>query len=128
SQRARAHLYVGIALLGLGDEDRARTAFSEACRTDGSLTLGRKEFSSRVRDAFGEAARACTPSTRVAEATTAPVESTASMPTPVPVPTVAPPAIPPAQAGRAPSANALVFLAAVKAGELPVVRLLLQEE
>ena len=60
---ARAHLYIGIAKVGLGDMPAARTSFQQALALDPSLRLTSLEFSPRVVNAFDHARRDAPPST-----------------------------------------------------------------
>lgn len=53
---SRAHLYTGIAYVGLGQEDPAKAAFREALKYDKDLRLSEKDHSPRVVRVF-EAAR-----------------------------------------------------------------------
>jgi hypothetical protein len=49
---ARAHLYLGIAYVGEGQESLAAESFREALRHDPSLTLTPEQFSPKVRERF----------------------------------------------------------------------------
>jgi hypothetical protein len=60
---ARAHLYIGIAKVGLGDMPAARTSFHRSLALDPSLRLTSLEFSPRVVNAFDNARRDAPPST-----------------------------------------------------------------
>jgi len=57
----RAHLYLGIAKLGLNAPAEAHARFLEALALDPSLRLSRLEFSPRVVAAFGKARREAPP-------------------------------------------------------------------
>lgn len=49
---ARAHLYLGIAHVGEGQESLAAASFREALRHDPALTLNAEQFSPKVRERF----------------------------------------------------------------------------
>lgn len=49
---ARAHLYLGIAYVGEGQESLAAASFREALRHDPGLTLNAEQFSPKVRERF----------------------------------------------------------------------------
>jgi hypothetical protein len=95
---ARAHVYLGVAHLGLNDPATARTSFLEALRVDPTLTLGSDEYPPRILRAFEEARRAA-PS---APATAAP-EKTAASPTTAPAAAPAPPSAPPSAKAEPPA-------------------------
>ena len=57
----RAHVYLGVAQLGLGDAAAARSSFLEALRADRSLRLSAEEYPPRVLRAFDEARSALPP-------------------------------------------------------------------
>lgn len=86
---ARAHVYLGVAHLGLNDPAAARTSFIEAIRIDPSLKLGSEEYPPRIVRAFEEARRSAPPAPATAPPGTIPSPTTAAPPT-------APPATPPA--------------------------------
>ncbi len=65
---ARAHVYLGVAHLGLNDPATARTSFLEAIRIDPTLKLSSEEYPPRIVRAFEEARRSAPP----APATAAP--------------------------------------------------------
>lgn len=81
---ARAHVYLGVAHLGLNDPATARTSFLEAIRIDPTLKLSSEEYPPRIVRAFEEARRSAPP----APATAAPPATG--------VPPTAPSATPPA--------------------------------
>lgn len=54
---ARAHVYLGVAYLGLRQEQAARASFLEALRTDPGLELSRREYPPRIVDFFEEVRR-----------------------------------------------------------------------
>ncbi len=69
---ARAHLYLGIAHLGLADPVAARASFVEAIRSDPTLQPSSEEYPPRIVRAFDEARRSLplTPATAAAPTTT----------------------------------------------------------
>jgi hypothetical protein len=58
---ARAHLYIGIAKVGLSEPRAAQASFLAALALDSSLRLSSLEFSPRVVDAFDRARREAPP-------------------------------------------------------------------
>lgn len=70
----RAHVYLGVAYLGLRQEQPARASFLEALRMDPGLQLSRREYPPRIVDFFeevrrsGAAAPPAAPAVRRAEA------------------------------------------------------------
>ena len=54
---SRACVYLGVAYLGLGQEQAARTSFLEALRRDPLLELSRREYPPRIVDVFQDVRR-----------------------------------------------------------------------
>src|SRR5262245_33437636 len=52
AELARAHLYLGIAHVGLNDTEAARVQFREALALDGRLRLGAADFPPKVIAVF----------------------------------------------------------------------------
>lgn len=58
-QRVRAALYLGLAYIGLGQNERARDEFVQVCSLDRQYTLNPQEFSPKVLSLFQEARTSC---------------------------------------------------------------------
>lgn len=121
---ARAHLYLGIAQLGLGAGQDAKAAFALALKNDASLTLSPDEFSPRVIQAFDQARREVMP------APPRPALPTSDPPPPAtpPTPPGASSASPPPVKAAPPKTSPVVLLEAAKQGDFAVVRTLLNED
>jgi hypothetical protein len=95
---ARAHVYLGIADLGLGDAVAARASFLDALRLDPALKLSAEEYPPRVVRAFEEARSALPPVTTTPPAAVAP-------PPPASAPQATPVAARPTPSAPAPPAK-----------------------
>jgi hypothetical protein len=112
---ARAHVYLGIAHLGLNDPAAARTSFLEAIRVDPTLKLGSDEYPPRIVRAFEDARRSASPP---------PTAGTTPNPKPAAPPTTSPaPAMPPVTPAAPPAAKARPVAAKKGGSKLPYVLL-----
>ncbi len=57
----KTKLYIGLAYLGLNQEDQARSKFVEVCKLDGKYALNPQVYSARIIAVFNEAKAACAP-------------------------------------------------------------------
>ena len=64
-------LYMGLAYLGMNQEDQARSKFIEVCKLDGKYALNSQVYSARIITAFNEAKAACAPAPARASTTSA---------------------------------------------------------
>ncbi len=111
----RAHVYLGVAHLGLGDASSAKASFLDALRADRSLRLSAEEYPPRVLRAFEEARSALPPEPAPAATQRAP----AAAPTPTAEPAAtaaAPPAAQPAPKKKSSLPLVLVGVGAAAAG------------
>jgi len=104
---ARAHVYLGVAHLGLNDPVAAKASFVEAIRIDPTLKLSSEEYPPRIVRAFEEARRSAPP---------APAPVSAAPPT-------APPSTPPATPSAPRSSKAEPPAAKKGGSKLPLVLL-----
>lgn len=93
----RAHVYLGVAHLGLGDAAAARSSFLEALRADRALRLSAEEYPPRVLRAFEEARSALPPEPPASARQPAPAAA------PAPAPAAAGPEPPPSAPAATPA-------------------------
>jgi hypothetical protein len=103
----RAHVYLGVAHLGLGDAAAARSSFLEALRADRSLRLSAEEYPPRVLRAFEEARSALPPEP----------PASARQPAPAAAPAAAAPEPPPSAPAATPADRLSPTASATKAAE-----------
>jgi hypothetical protein len=111
---ARAHLYLGIARLGLNDPLAAQASFVEAIRVDPAMKVGSEEYPPRIVRAFEEARRSLpqAPATAAAPSTAPPSSQPAATPSTPPAtpPSASPPKARPATAKKGGSKLPYVLL------------------
>ncbi len=87
---ARAHLYLGIAHLGLNDSAAARASFAAAIQADPALKVGAEEYPPRIVGAFEEARRSLPPAPAAVPSPARPTSAPATARPPTDTPASAP--------------------------------------
>jgi hypothetical protein len=90
AELARAYVYLSIAYLGLSQEEKAKTQFLEALKTDSDMTIDEGEFPPRILEFFEEAREDAAAQGAISPVAPAPTETTPTPTAPEPEPESAP--------------------------------------